>query len=76
MSFYVVSVKDRIQERWEHYVLRTATKRSLMRLRRLERQILKRIWVLSTKIMTQSLYAGERSAHATAEATKDIVISV
>jgi hypothetical protein len=79
MSFYVVSVKDRIQESTGNIMyLRTATKRSLMRLRRLERQILKRIWVLSTKIMTLcSHYMLEKDLlYATAEATKDIVISV
>jgi hypothetical protein len=77
MSFYVVSVKDRIQALGTLCTLRTATKRSLMRLRRLERQILK-IWVLSTKIMTLcSHYMLEKDLrYATAEATKDIVISV
>jgi hypothetical protein len=39
MSFYVVSVKDRIQESTGNIMyLRTATKRSLMRSKRLERQ--------------------------------------
>jgi hypothetical protein len=67
MSFYVVSVKDRIQKALGTLcTLRTATKRSLMRLRRLERQILKRIWVLSTKIMTLcSHYMLEKDLLAT-----------
>jgi hypothetical protein len=56
MSFYVVSVKDRIKKALGTCTLRTATKRSLMRLRRLERQILKRIWVLSTKMTLCSHY--------------------
>jgi hypothetical protein len=67
MSFYVVSVKDRIKKALGTLcTLRTATKRSLMRLRRLERQILKRIWVLSTKIMTLcSHYMLEKDLLAT-----------
>jgi hypothetical protein len=78
MSFYVVSVKDRIQKRNTRNIMYCTAKRSLMRLRRLERQILKRIWFyLQNYDFMQSLYAGERSArYATAEATKDIVISV
>jgi hypothetical protein len=65
MSFYVVSVKDRIQESTGNIMyLRTATKRSLMRLRRLERQILKRFG--SNQIMTLcSHYMLEKDLLAT-----------
>jgi hypothetical protein len=78
MSFYVVSVKDRIQESTGNIMYPPYCYQAFSDLRRLERQILKRIWVLSTKIMTLcSHYMLEKDLLATPlRATKDIVISV
>jgi hypothetical protein len=66
MSFYVVSVKDRIQESTGNIMYPPYCYQAFSDEIETERQILKRIWVLSTKIMTLcSHYMLEKDLLAT-----------
>jgi hypothetical protein len=80
MSFYVVSVKDRIQESTGNIMYPPYCYQAFSdEIETLRATDPKAIWVLSTKNydFMQSLYAGERSArYATGGSKSDIVISV
>jgi hypothetical protein len=78
MSFYVVSVKDRIQESTGNIMYPPYCYQAFSdEIETLRATDPKADLGLSTKIMTLcSHYMLKRSRYATAEATKDIVISV
>jgi hypothetical protein len=78
MSFYVVSVKDRIQESTGNIMYPPYCYQAFSdEIETLRATDLKRIWVLSTKIMTLcSHYTGERSAPTPLRKQLKIVISV